>query len=109
MVGVDINVPDVKSNLASGMRITQAGNRIILDEDGSYIENKRTGNRITIRHENGCFMFDLWVPAAKRKDGNGATSGKKGQARTSNRFAAVAPGENTEDMGVSTAFVRQEP
>ena len=51
---VNVQVADAKSNLAGGMRICQAGDRIILDiEDGSYIENKLTGDKISIRHENG--------------------------------------------------------
>ncbi len=97
---VDVNVADVKSNLASGMRITQTNNRIILDSDGSYIENKLTGNKIHIRHENGCFLFDLWVPSKPKSTVNGAPK----DAKNNQKGAAVS----RDDMDVSAVFVRQE-
>ena len=52
-VTVSVQIGEVKSNLAVGMRIVQAGNRIILDEGGSFIENQATGDLIAIRHEGG--------------------------------------------------------
>ncbi len=90
------------------MKMVEADNRIVLDKDGSYIENKRAGNRISIRLENGCFMFDLWVPAAKSKDGSKTTGGKRGQTRTPNKFAAITPDDNDTAMDTSAVFVRQE-
>ena len=60
---------EVKRNLASAIKIVKAGNRIILDEEGSYIEDKTTGRQIKMRLGNGEFEFDLWVPkAGARKD-----------------------------------------
>ena len=64
-LNMDVNVAEVKSNLGSGMRMVEADNRIVLDKEGSFIENKRTGSRIKVNHENGSFTFDFWVPAAK--------------------------------------------
>ena len=37
----------------------------MLDEDGSYIEDKISGRKIKFRTENGDFKFELWVPKAK--------------------------------------------
>ena len=104
---VSANVAEVRSNLAGGMRIVQAENRIILDSDGSYIENKRTGHKIHIRHEDGCFMFDLWVPAKKaavEKTTNNQGNGRK--AMKANPFRVIESDNN--DMEVSGVFVRQE-
>jgi len=56
LLSVNVQIADVKSNLAAGMKIIEADNRIILDATGSYIENKKSGDRIQIRHENGCFV-----------------------------------------------------
>ena len=99
-VKVDVNVADVKSNLASGMRITQSNNRIVLDSEGSYIENKLSGNKIHIRHENGCFLFDLWVPS-KPKSTNGNAQNMMKNDKKERKV-------NRDDMDVSAVFVRQE-
>ena len=58
-----MNVADVKKTPASAYQITQAGNKIRLDSEYSYIVNKMTGERTTIEVNNGEFQFDLWVPA----------------------------------------------
>ena len=82
------------------MRITQTNNRIILDSDGSYIENKVTGNKIHIRHENGCFLFDLWVPAKPKSN----TTPVQSTPKTNKREPTIT----RDDMDVSAVFVRQE-
>ena len=48
-----VQVAEVKRNLASAMRIMKAGNRIVLDDEGSYIEDKVSGRKIKIRTEQG--------------------------------------------------------
>ncbi len=40
-----VQVADVKRNLASAMKIMKAGNRIVLDEAGSYIEDQQIGRK----------------------------------------------------------------
>ena len=47
------------------MKIVNAGNRIILDEGGSFIEDKATGRESKIWKDRGEFKFDRWVPKAK--------------------------------------------
>ena len=56
---LDFNVADVKKPLASAVRVAQAGNRVIMEEEGSYIENKRTGECMQVRIENDTFVFDV--------------------------------------------------
>ena len=58
-----MNVADVKKTLASAFQIVAAGNKVMLDLDYSYVQDKATGERTTINIENGEFIFDLWVPA----------------------------------------------
>ena len=113
---VNVQIADVKSNLAAGMRIIEAENRVVLDSEGSYIENKITGDRIIIRHENGCFVFDMWVPVKSgyRPAGPKVASGpKKKTIKVQNKYHAL---EEEDDMdtgevndGCQAVFIRQEP
>ena len=57
--GLEFNVADVKKPLASAVRVVQAGNRVVMDEEGSYIENKETGECMKVRIENDTFVFDV--------------------------------------------------
>jgi hypothetical protein len=119
-LSVNVQIADVKSNLAAGMKIVEADNRIVLDANGSYIENKLTGDRIQIRHENGCFVFDMWVPAKKdaRKNANQANGARKAQEQTArrnkNHFQPIAEDDDMEvgeieddDNQCEAVFVRQ--
>ena len=72
-----VQVAEVKRNLAGAMRIMKAGNRIVLDEEGSFIEDKKTGRQIKMRMENGDFEVDIWVPRPKSKIEEGTKNKKK--------------------------------
>ena len=57
----------VQKPLAAATRITEKGNRIVLDDAGSesYILNKKTGQKIPLSIENGVYMMQMLVkPAA---------------------------------------------
>ena len=58
--GVRLNViaqaSDVTKPLGAAREIIKAGNRIVLDEDESYIQNKRTNKKIPIKRDNGMFI-----------------------------------------------------
>ena len=62
---VGAQIADVSRNLASGFKIMAAGNKIVLDDAGSYIQNKSSGHKINIVNQNGEFKFEIWVPKAK--------------------------------------------
>ena len=82
-LAANVNMADIKSNLAGGMPIIQADNRIVLDKSGSYIENKKTGSRIKVNHEGGSFTFDFYLPMKKKESSKGQAKGKgrsKGKA-----------------------------
>ena len=107
-LNVAAQVADVRSNLASAYRMCQAGNRVILDEDGSFIENKKTGKRIKVKMEKGAFEFELWVKKAteKNKEGN-----NKKKVTLNNKFEPL--GNDDEDMDedvqmLDMVFRRQE-
>ena len=37
------------------------GHRVVFDKDGSYIENKSTGEVDMLRGDNGNYMLDMWI------------------------------------------------
>ena len=51
----------VSKPLGSVRRICAAGHCTVFDEDGSYIENKTTGEINMLREDNGNYMLDMWV------------------------------------------------
>ena len=54
-------VAPVHRPLGSVRRMCQAGHKVIFDEAGSYIENKRTGEINWLREENGNYVLDVSV------------------------------------------------
>ena len=42
-------------------RMIQAGNRVVFDQEGSYVETAGTGERMYLREENGMYMLKMWV------------------------------------------------
>ena len=62
----------VKKPLAAASRITQKGNRIILDDDDSpsCIENKATGNKIPLKFENGTYVMEVAIDSKKVESKN---------------------------------------
>ena len=48
--------------LLSVKKVVNAGNRVVFDsEEGSYIEDKVTKERMWMREENSMYMLRLWV------------------------------------------------
>jgi len=54
-------VCEVNKALLSVKKIIAAGNRVVFDEDGSFIEDKNNGERIWLKEERGMFMLKMWV------------------------------------------------
>jgi hypothetical protein len=53
-------VADVKGALGSVHRICEAGNRVVFDDEGSYIECKSTKSKSVIDKVNGVYYLYLW-------------------------------------------------
>ena len=49
-------VTDVTKALGSVSKIVANGNKIVFDESGSFIENKRSRERLWMREENGVYV-----------------------------------------------------
>ena len=58
-----MQVADVKRTLASVMSMNRTGNKVVLDGQSSYLENKRSGKRVKIHIEGNQYVFYLWVRA----------------------------------------------
>jgi hypothetical protein len=57
-------VCDVNKALLSVKKMTSAGNRVVFDDDGSYVEDKRSGERMWMSEEEGMYILKLWVKAS---------------------------------------------
>ena len=63
----------VAKPLGSVKRMIMAHHRVVFDEEGSYIENKVTGEVNMLREEDGNFMLDVWVPPPEVVNNSGFT------------------------------------
>ena len=54
-------VTDVTKALGSVSKIVANGNKVVFDESGSFIENKRSRERLWMREENGVYVLDVYV------------------------------------------------
>ena len=54
-------VCDVNKALLSVRRLTQAGNKVVFDPKGGYIENMETGERMNMQEKGGMYVLKLWV------------------------------------------------
>ena len=59
MCEMKFHVTDTTKPLAAAMAVVKMGNRVVLDMDGSYIENKATGERIILQEEGGTYVFEV--------------------------------------------------
>ena len=65
MKSVVAQVCDVNRGLFSVRKITRSGNRVVFDNEGSYIEIKTTGEVARLKDDGGMYGLTMWV---KRKD-----------------------------------------
>lgn len=65
---VTAQVCAVTKNLLSVNGMTRNGHRVVFDEDGSYIEDKTSGERSWLHEVNGMYMLKLWVSKKTSKE-----------------------------------------
>ena len=58
---ITAQVCDVNKALLSVKKVVSAGNRVVFDEEGSYIQDKLTGEIMDLREDNGMYMLNMWV------------------------------------------------
>ena len=60
----------INKPLVSVSKLVEDGYRVIFDDDESYILQKKTGNIITMRKEQGVFVIDTYVMKKPRSPKN---------------------------------------
>ena len=60
-----VRVCDVDETLLNVRRVTQAGNRIVFEENKGYIANKHSGERMWFRETDGVYLLSLWLRKGK--------------------------------------------
>ena len=58
---ITAQVCSVNKALLSVSKAVKAGNRVVFDEEGSYIEDKRTGQVTWLVEEGGMYALKMWV------------------------------------------------
>ena len=58
---ITAQVCDVNKALLSVKKVVGAGNRVVFDDTGSYIEDKRNGEKMWLREDNGMYMLKMYV------------------------------------------------
>ena len=58
---ITAQVCDVNKPLLSVSKIVNAGNRVVFDGDGCYIEDLQSGERIWMRPQGGMYHIKMWV------------------------------------------------
>ena len=59
--GMTFQAAPVSKALGSVKRMCASNHRVVFDDDGSYIENKITGEINWLREDNGNYMLDVWI------------------------------------------------
>ena len=59
--GMTAQVCDVNKALLSVRKLVQAGNKVVFDSSGGYIQEEETRERMTMKEQGGMYMLQLWV------------------------------------------------
>ena len=62
-----MTVADVNKVLASVANICECGNRVVFDEEGSYIEHKSSGKRTKLHKQNGVYVLQIRIKKEKQE------------------------------------------
>ena len=65
---VTAQVCAVNKNLMSVSKVAARGNRVVFDDDGSYIEDKTSVERTWMHQVQGMYMIKMWVSRKDTKD-----------------------------------------
>ena len=79
-------VADVNQPLLAVRKVMKAGNRVVFDDDFSYIEDKKSGEILPMGDDGSMFLLKLWCRRPIRADGDAASSDVADIARSSLGF-----------------------
>ena len=66
--GINIQITDVNKVLASVGKICSAGNRVVFEPEGGYIQNITSGARTELRKVGMVYVLDVWAKARNQED-----------------------------------------
>ena len=55
-------VTDVEDALLSVSKVVKAGNRVVFEQSGSYIEHVQSGEVTPLIEQRGLYKLKMWVP-----------------------------------------------
>ena len=58
---ITAQVCDVNKALLSVKKVVAAGNRVVFDQTGSYIEDTQSGEKMWLTEEEGMYYLTMWV------------------------------------------------
>ena len=58
-------VREVDDALLSVSKVVKAGNRVVFDESGSYIEHKASGEVTPLIEQRGLYKLKMWGPKSQ--------------------------------------------
>ena len=67
--GVKVQIADISHPLMAVKSLCLANHRVVFDEDGSYAQNKETGEIIEIAEDKGEYVLDMWVQDGEQEQG----------------------------------------
>ena len=62
---ITAQVCEVNKGLLSVRRMVGAGNRVVFEPTGSYIEDPNTGEYMNLEEKNGMYVLKLWTRGSK--------------------------------------------
>ena len=66
--GITAQVCAVNKTLMSVSKVAAQGNRVVFDDEGSYIEDKVSGERTCMQQVGGMYMLKMWVSHKTTKE-----------------------------------------
>ena len=105
-LGINVQVADVRKPLGAVRQFCKAGDRVVFDEDGSFIQNKQTGKVITLRDKGVDYILDLWTKGPTAEQMQKVNTGMF-NALMSNDDEDEEPPE-VMNKGSKSGFTRQE-
>ena len=75
MRDLTIQIAAVNKALLSVKRAVDAGNRMVFEQSGSYIQSLKTGEKIWLKEKDGQVMLDMWVKKEKEPESSAQSEG----------------------------------
>ena len=100
-IAMAMQVTDVKRTLGTVYRMNQAGNRVVLDGEESYMVHKSSGLVTPIMLEDGKFMFNIWIESKDEKKVIAEARSpeeKRKELRSRNSFAALQEEDEVDEQ-----------